>query len=86
MCASVNVASTRAGINMDAVNLMGHAILDMANKTPDGIGCCRFVVFANAVEDNPFIAGAMHGVGEAQATINVGISGPGVVHLRFIVS
>ena len=80
MCASVNVASTRAGINMDAVNLMGHSILDMAHKTPDGIGCCRFVVFANAVEDNPFIAGAMHGVGEAQATINVGISGPGVVH------
>ena len=82
LCASVNVASTRAGINMDAVRQMGQTVLDIAHRTADrdGIGCCRFVVFANAVEDNPFIAGAMHGVGESQAVLNVGISGPGVVH------
>ena len=82
LCSSVNVASTKAGVNMDAVRQMGHTILDIAEKTKenDGIGCCRFVVFANAVEDNPFIAGAMHGVGEPQAVLNVGISGPGVVH------
>ena len=82
LCASINLASTRAGINMDAVARMGHTVLDIANATADkdGMGCCRFVVFANAVEDNPFIAGAMHGVGESQAVLNVGISGPGVIH------
>ncbi len=82
MCASVNVATTRAGINMDAVHAMGYTIRGIAERTADrdGIGCCRFVVFGNAVEDNPFIAGAMHGVGEAQAVLNVGISGPGVVN------
>jgi uncharacterized protein (UPF0210 family) len=82
LCCSINVASTRAGINMDAIGLMGHTILEMAHRTADsdGVGCARFVVFSNAVEDNPFIAGAMHGVGEPQAVLNVGISGPGVVH------
>ena len=82
LCGSVNVASSRSGINMDAVVAVSNAIQGIAQKTADqgGIGCARFVVFANAVEDNPFIAGAFHGVGEPQAVINVGISGPGVVH------
>ncbi len=82
LCGSVNVASTRAGINMDAVAEMGHTVKAIAERTADrgGIGCARFVVFANAVEDNPFIAGAMHGVGEPQAVLNVGVSGPGVVN------
>lgn len=82
LCGSVNVASTRSGINMDAVAAMGHAIKGIAEVTRDrdGIGCARFVCFANAVEDNPFVAGAFHGIGEPQAVINVGISGPGVVH------
>lgn len=82
LCASVNVASTRAGINMDAVAALGHMLKDLAHRTADkgGIGCARFVAFANAVEDNPFIAGAFHGVGEPDAVLNVGISGPGVVH------
>lgn len=80
LCGSVNVASTRSGINMNAVAQMGHTIREIAHSTPDGIGCARFVVFANAVEDNPFIAGAFHGVGEPDTVLNVGISGPGVVH------
>jgi len=82
LCCSVNLASTRAGINMDAVNLVAQCILDTAHGCADqgGIACARFVAFANAVEDNPFIAGAMHGIGEGQAVLNVGISGPGVVH------
>jgi len=82
LCGSVNVATTRAGINMDAVLAMGHTVRGIAQATAahDGIGCARFVVFANAVEDNPFIAGAFHGVGEAQAVLNVGVSGPGVVN------
>ena len=82
LCASVNVASTRAGINMDAVSAVADAILGIMEVTKDreGIGCTRFVCFANAVEDNPFIAGAFHGVGEGQAVLNVGVSGPGVVH------
>lgn len=81
LCGCVNVATSRSGINMDAVKQMGHTILEIAERTADqgGIGCARFVVFANAVEDNPFIAGAFHGVGEPQATVNVGVSGPGVV-------
>lgn len=79
LCGSVNVATTRAGINMDAVATMGNVIRGIAERTEDGIGCSRFVVFANAVEDNPFIAGAFHGVGEPQHVLNVGISGPGVV-------
>ncbi len=82
VCSSVNVASTRAGINMDAVALMGDVICETARRTADrdGFGCAKLVVFANAVEDNPFMAGAFHGVGEAECVINVGVSGPGVVH------
>jgi len=81
VCSSVNVASTRAGINMDAVLLMAKTILATAHATSDSdsIGCAKLVVFANAVEDNPFMAGAFHGSGEADAVINVGVSGPGVV-------
>lgn len=82
VCASVNVASTKAGINMDAVAQMGRIIKKTAALTEDsdGLGCAKLVVFANAVEDNPFMAGAFHGVGEAECVINVGVSGPGVVH------
>ena len=82
VCASVNIASTRAGINMDAVAQMGRTIKEIAQRTADrgGLGCARFVVFSNAVDDNPFMAGAFHGVGEPERVINVGISGPGVVH------
>jgi len=79
VCSSVNIASTKAGINMDAVAVMGHIVKQIAEKTKDAIGCCKFVVFANAVEDNPFIAGAFHGISEPEVVINVGISGPGVV-------
>jgi uncharacterized protein (UPF0210 family) len=81
VCSSVNVASTRAGINMDAVKKMGIIIKETAEKTAgmSSIGCAKFVVFANAVEDNPFMAGAFHGVGEGDRIINVGVSGPGVV-------
>lgn len=81
VCSSVNVASTRAGINMDAVLLMSQTMLDTAQLTAhaDSFGCAKLVVFANAVEDNPFMAGAFHGSGEAEAVINVGVSGPGVV-------
>ncbi|MBQ9715576.1 MAG: DUF711 family protein, partial [Clostridia bacterium] len=80
-CSSVNVASTKTGINMDAVKIMGEIIKETAYLTreQDSIGCAKFVVFANAVEDNPFMAGAFHGVGEADTVINVGVSGPGVV-------
>ena len=78
VCASVNVASTRAGINMDAVAQMGQIIKKTA-EISEGMGCAKLVVFANAVEDNPFMAGAFHGVGEADCVINVGVSGPGVV-------
>ncbi len=82
VCASVNIGSTRSGINMDAVCQMGEIIKDTAARTADkqGLGCAKLVVFANAVEDNPFMAGAFHGVGEADSVINVGVSGPGVVH------
>ena len=81
VCSSVNVASTRAGINMDAVLLMAQIIFATAIKTVDrdAIGCAKLVVFANAVEDNPFMAGAFHGSGEADAVVNVGVSGPGVI-------
>ena len=81
LCSSVNVGSTRAGINMDAVKLMGEIIKDMANRTADkdGLAAAKFVAFCNAVEDNPFMAGAFHGVGEGDCVINVGVSGPGVV-------
>ena len=82
VCSSVNVATTKAGINMDAVRLMGQAIKQTAEltKDQDGLGCAKLVVFCNAVEDNPFMAGAFHGVGEADAVVSVGVSGPGVVH------
>ena len=81
VCSSVNVGTTKAGINMDAVKLMGQVIKEAAERTKDndGFACAKLVVFANAVEDNPFMAGAFHGVGEGNATINVGVSGPGVV-------
>ena len=81
VCSSVNIGSTRAGINMDAVRLMGQTVKATAERTRenDGLGCAKLVVFANAVEDNPFMAGAFHGVGEAECVINVGVSGPGVV-------
>ena len=82
VCSSVNVGSTKAGINMDAVALMGRTIKALAERTAGqgGFGCAKLVVFCNAVEDNPFMAGAFHGVGEAERVINVGVSGPGVVH------
>ncbi|WP_312158984.1 PFL family protein [Oscillibacter sp.] len=81
VCSSVNVGSTKAGINMDAVALMGRIVKETAARTADrdGLGCAKLVVFCNAVEDNPFMAGAFHGVGEAEHVINVGVSGPGVV-------
>jgi len=86
VCASVNVATTRAGINMDAVLAMARTIIATAEATADRecIGCAKLVIFANMVEDNPFMAGAVHGTGEPDEVINVGISGPGVV--RAIVS
>jgi len=82
LCSSVNAATTRAGINMDVVGQIGRIIKDAAERTRDqgGLACAKFVCFANAVEDNPFMAGAFHGVGEPEAVINVGVSGPGVVH------
>jgi uncharacterized protein (UPF0210 family) len=82
VCASVNIATTKAGINMDAVAMMGQIVKQTAEMTADqgGIGCAKLVVFANAVEDNPFMAGAFHGIGEPECVINVGVSGPGVVH------
>ena len=81
MCSSVNVGTSKAGINMDAVALMGKIIKQTAERTKerDGFGCAKLVVFCNAVEDNPFMAGAFHGVGESETVINVGVSGPGVV-------
>ena len=81
VCSSVNVGSTKAGINMDAVALMGQTVKRSAELTSDGncMGAAKIVVFCNAPEDNPFMAGAFHGVGEADTVINVGVSGPGVV-------
>ena len=81
VCSSVNLASTKAGINMDMVAKMGHIIRDAALRTADrdSIGCAKLVVFANVPNDNPFMAGAFHGVGEGETVINVGVSGPGVV-------
>lgn len=82
VCSSVNIATTKAGINMDAVALMGRVIKECAELTAadGGMACAKLVVFANAVEDNPFMAGAFHGIGEPECVINVGVSGPGVVH------
>lgn len=81
VCSSVNVGSTKCGINMDAVRLMGEVIRETAELTKenDSLGCAKLVVFCNAPDDNPFMAGAFHGVTEADAVINVGVSGPGVV-------
>lgn len=81
VCSSISLASTKAGINMDAVLKMAEIIKETAFRTADrkGIGCAKLVVFCNITEDNPFIAGAMQGFGEAECTINVGVSGPGVV-------
>ena len=81
VCSSVNVGSTKTGINMDAVRLIGEVIKETAEATKekDSLGCAKFVVFCNAPDDNPFMAGAFHGVTEADAIINVGVSGPGVV-------
>ena len=82
VCASVNVGSTRAGINMEAVARMGRVVKEAAERTAaqGGMACAKLVVFCNAVEDNPFMAGAFHGAGEPEAVVNVGVSGPGVVH------
>lgn len=81
MCSSINLGSTKTGINMDAVRLMGQIIHDTAEATKekDSLGCAKLVVFCNAPDDNPFMAGAFHGVSEGDAVINVGVSGPGVV-------
>lgn len=81
VCSSVNLASTKTGMNMDAVRLMGEVIKETAERTKaqDSLGCAKLVVFCNAPDDNPFMAGAFHGVTEADAVINVGVSGPGVV-------
>lgn len=81
VCASVNVGTTKNGINMDAVALMGRIVKAAAEATRgrDGIGCAKLVIFCNAPEDNPFMAGAFHGIGEGDAVLNVGVSGPGVI-------
>ncbi len=81
VCSSINVATTKAGINMDAVKRMGEIVKETAYLTrdKDSIGCAKLVVFANVPEDNPFMAGALHGIGEPDSVINVGVSGPGVV-------
>ena len=81
VCSSVNVGSTKTGINMDAVALMGETVVETAKATKDidSLGCAKLVVFCNAPDDNPFMAGAFHGVTEADVIINVGVSGPGVV-------
>jgi hypothetical protein len=79
VCGFLNVGSTVSGMNLDAVNLLGPMLKATAKKTRNAIGCAKFVVFVNAPEDNPFMAGAFHGVGEPDITLNVGISGPGVV-------
>ena len=79
VCSFLNVGSNVAGLNLDAVNLLGRMLKETAEKSKNAIGCAKFVVFANAPEDNPFMAGAFHGVGEGDITLNIGISGPGVV-------
>ena len=88
VCSSVNVGSTKTGLNMDAVNLMGEIVLKTAEATKenDSLGCAKLVVFCNAPDDNPFMAGAFHGVTEADAIINVGVSGPGDVKVALELS
>ncbi|MGM0453204.1 MAG: PFL family protein [Thermodesulfobacteriota bacterium] len=79
VCGFLNVGANVAGLNLDAINLLGPMLKQTAHKSPDAVGCAKFVVFVNAPEDNPFMAGAFHGVGEGDITLNIGISGPGVV-------
>ncbi len=79
VCAFLNVGSTVTGMQLDAINLLGKMLKETASKSKDGIGCAKFVVLVNAPEDNPFMAGAFHGVGEPDLTLNVGVSGPGAV-------
>ena len=79
VCSFLNVGSTTSGMNLDAVNLLGPMLKATARKTKNAVGCAKFVVLVNAPEDNPFMAGAFHGVGEPDMTLNIGISGPGVV-------
>lgn len=79
VCSFINAGSTSSGLNIDAVNLTGQILIKIAHKTKNGSGCARFIVFVNAPEDNPFMAGAFHGPGEPDFSLNIGISGPGVV-------
>jgi len=79
VCSFLNVGTNVAGMNLDAVNMIGHMLKETASKTKDAIGCAKFVVFVNAPEDNPFMAGAYHGIGEPDMSLNIGVSGPGVV-------
>ena len=79
VCGFLNLASTLAGINMDAIAKIGHTLKDLAHRSDNGIGCAKIAVFANVPEDNPFMAGAHHGVGEPDYSFNIGVSGPGVV-------
>lgn len=80
VCSFLNVGTNTAGLNLDAINLIGPMLKETALKTKNAIGCAKFVVFSNAPEDNPFMAGAFHGIGESDVTLNIGISGPGVVN------
>lgn len=80
VCAFLNVGTNTAGLNLDAVNMIGPMLKETAARTPDAVGCAKFVAFANAPEDNPFMAGAFHGIGEGDMSLNIGVSGPGVVH------
>ena len=79
LCAFLNMASTAAGMNMTAIEKIGHTLIKLASRTKDGIGCAKIAVFANVPQDNPFMAGAHHGTGEPDFSLNIGISGPGVV-------
>ena len=80
VCSFLNVGTNVAGMNLDAINMLGHMLKETASKTKDAVGCAKFVAFANAPEDNPFMAGAYHGIGEPDMSLNIGVSGPGVVH------
>jgi uncharacterized protein len=80
VCSFLNVGTNVAGMNLDAINMIGNMLKQTASKTENAVGCAKFVVFANAPEDNPFMAGAFHGIGEPDITLNIGVSGPGVVH------
>ena len=88
VCSSINVGSTKTGLNMDAVEIMGRIVKETAEATKDNdsLGCAKLVIFCNAPDDNPFMAGAFHGVTEADAVINVGVSGPGVVKVALELS